>query len=237
MSFLWRNVDGLIAMQDYIEQLKDCERPSYADVANKKVDQKYASVFSDPTEFIDNMKAVRKKKTTVFTIGLWPLDFESFNDWRLTSHGPKIYPEYVKMAQIEIHIIAKYRSTMFKKCSSAAHIRTGLAKALAQVCKPTSFDGPLKKGGKTQKTPVRRFIYADKLACDAPTTNDAPEVDVVDLKQNRDRLRKSEGMAAEAISLLKKIEYFKGAAAVPGSSKMDTSVSKAVTRLRKVRRL
>ena len=79
MSFLWRNVDGLIAMQDYIEQLKDCERPSYADVANKKVDQKYASVFSDPTEFIDNMKAVRKKKTTVFTIGLWPLDFESYN--------------------------------------------------------------------------------------------------------------------------------------------------------------
>ena len=41
-------------------------------------------------------------------------------------------------------------------------------------------------------------------------------------------------MATEAINLLKKIKYFKGSAAVPESSKMDTPVARAITCLCKV---
>jgi len=41
-------------------------------------------------------------------------------------------------------------------------------------------------------------------------------------------------MAADAVALLKKIENFKGSAAIPGSKKIDRNVASAVTRLWKV---
>ena len=144
MSFLWRNVDSLIGMQDYIEQQINWEHPSYADIANNKADQKFRKLFSNPEELIKKMKDMRKKKTAILTIGLWPLKFESYNNWWITSYGPKIFPKYIKMAQIEIYIIGEYRKLMFEKCLSAVHICTG----------PTSLEVSLKKGGKMQKKPV-----------------------------------------------------------------------------------
>jgi len=223
-------------MQHYMAQI-DSQRPLYADIVKKAVDKKFKKAFNEPAEFVTKMKESRRKNSSVFTLGLWPLDVVSYNDWRESSHSGKSYPEYVAMARIERDIVAEYRPLLFKKCTAAAFIRMGLASALNEACKVKAWDLPNEQTGKTQKKTIRRFYYADRITCNGLSLSEAPKVNVVDLKQSREREAKSKKLAAEAVAILKKIENFKGSAAAPGSNRIDEGVSDAITRLHEVRSL
>jgi len=122
-------------MEAYLERI-DCERPLYADVVHKKVDE----AFDDAPELVKRMKDSRKKNSQIVTLGLWPLDVVSYNDWRQSTHAPKIYSEWVAMARIEILIVDEYRASMFEECDAAAFIRLGLAQALTEACKPKQWE-------------------------------------------------------------------------------------------------
>jgi hypothetical protein len=222
-------------MQDYLEDI-NCKRPLYADLAHKEVDERFHA-FSDAADIVARMKDSRKKNSTILTMGLWPLDFVSINDWRQSTHGPRVFAEYVAMARIEICLVEEYRASMFQDCKPAAYIRSGLASALAAACKsmPWEVENPLT--GKLEKRSIRRFKYVDKIPCDVPSLSTAPEVDVVDLKQTRERLARTDALAADAVGLLKKLENFKGSAAAPNSKLLDLDVSIAITSLKRVRRL
>lgn len=220
-------------MQAYLDTI-DCERPSYNEIAHNKLDPKYNPNFGNTKEFIANMSASRKKNATIVSIGFWALDFVSYSDWRQSTHAGKTFPEFVSMACIEHNVVYRYRPIMFKECLASAHIRTALAEALGEACKPQLFETGKKKAGKKQKSASRRFFYPDKLACEPPSK---VTIDVVQLKQTRERVLKFESLNTEAAALLRKIENFKGSSAAPNSKEIDKGVSKAITRLRDVRYL
>lgn len=219
-------------MQDYLVHL-DSDRPAYADVVHKRLDPKFNNY--DTTELVARMKESRKRNSTIVTIGLWPLDFVSYHDWRHSTHASKIFAEYVTMARIEMAIVEDYRASMFKKCAASLFIRTGLASALAEACKPKAWEVTDPVSGKKETKTMRRFVYVDKVPSKGPPLSKAPKVNVVDLKQYRDRELKAQKMAADTVALLKRIENFKGSAAAPNSKKIDPGVARAVTALQRVR--
>jgi hypothetical protein len=219
-------------MQSYIEQI-DCERPTYTEVVKKQVDRKFNNAYIDAPDLLKRMRDSRKKNADVVTIGLWPLDFVSYDDWRQTTHAKKKFPEYVTMARIEVTIVDGYRSKMLKKCPASAYIRINLASALADACKATAWQVQNADTGKMEKKTLRRFAYVDKIACKEPST--FPKVNVVDLKESRQRVANAESLATEAAALLKKVENFRGSSAIPGSKMIDKGVSDAITTLREVR--
>jgi len=220
-------------MQAYMEQV-ECECPVYGDITSGKVDEKFNRAFDDSMDLITWMKDYCKKNSTIVMIGLWPLDFVSYNDWRQSTHVRKLFPEYVMMARIEMHIVGEYHVDMFQECPAAAYIWLGLASTLREACKAKAWDLLNAKTGKMEKKMVGPFVYVDHIRCNGAAASGPPKVNVVDLKQNQKRVEREESLAAETIALLKKIENFRGSMAAPGSNKIDKGVAEAVTYLHKV---
>ena len=206
----------------------------YNDVVHKKVDEKFTKCFIDSPDIVANMKNSKKAKATVITCGLWPLDVISHSDWRQSTHAGKTYAEWVSMARMEIQLVQTYRATLLRQCPAALFIRIGLAKALEEACNITPWEVKDETTGTTVKKHVRRFVYADKVPSEGTTISQAPKVNVVELKESREREARSQSLAKEAGALLKKIEHFKGSSAAPGSRKIDEGVSQAIRRLRAV---
>jgi len=79
-------------MQAYMEQV-ECEHPVYGDITSGKVNEKFDRAFDDSMDLVMWMKDYHKKNSTIVMIGLWPLDFVSYNDWQQSTHAGKLFPK------------------------------------------------------------------------------------------------------------------------------------------------
>ena len=156
------------------------------------------------------------------------------NDWRKLTHANKVCTEYIDMAHMEMQIIDKYCATMFTDCLALAYICSALASSLSKFYKVKPLEVMNEISSRCEMKMLHQFFYADKILCDSPTDRKAPTVNIVDLKQSQEWAVCAEAMAAEDAALLKKVESFRGCVAMPGSKKMDSSISKLITLLKKV---
>jgi hypothetical protein len=221
-------------MQNYIDSNPIPLRPSFGDIRTKKARQKFPSAFTDDAELIKTMKAVKHKHSGVLTTGLWPLDTVSCFGWRDTTRNPKAaFTEHISMAKIEMSIVSSYRAKLLKNCPEAAFIRTNIATALSDACKFRSCMTINPRTKKPEAHQARKFTYADKVHF-APALASTPPVDVHLLKSRRQASARSSALTTEAVSMLKRLESLKAAAAVPDSKKVDPQIYEAVTNLQTV---
>jgi hypothetical protein len=207
-------------------------RPVYNEVSTAKAKSEYEDAYGNTDDLLKSMKEAKSKKTG--TLGLWPLDAHSYNDWRTTSHVKKVFTDYIVMARIEISIVNSYRPALIQNCPAAAFIRVSLASLLSDVCNIRAWSGINPDTNQREKRQVRRFIYADKITCDLPSAPQPPPVDVLDLKLKRQRASRSKALAADAVAILKKVEALRAAAATPKGKELDRTVAKAVKSLKNV---
>lgn len=163
MFFIWKHLDLFVAMQQYLSTIASIDRPSFKDVIGSKCQDDYPAAFNDDvTDTFNTMTKVKSSSTGVITTGLWPLDHESYYDWRHTSHKKSVWKQWIHMARIEKIIVNRYRAKMLRKCPPSAVIRDKLQSLLSPLCTPNIVPSRSKPAsGETQ--PQSNFYWPDKV--------------------------------------------------------------------------
>lgn len=224
-------------MQQYLTSIKSIERPTFKDVSGSKIQDDFPGVFSeDTTETFNAMTKVKSSTKGVITTGLWPLDHESYYDWRHTTHKQSIWKQWIHMARIEKTIVSSYRAKMIRKCPSSRLIRDKLQVLLSPHCKPTITSSLTRPDGGSKTT----FSWPDHIKVDvevskptgaAATSSEARKgpqaiiavddhdhshVDVQEVKSEQIRHEETNAMLADVTAIFKRLHATKAGLAVRG---------------------
>ena len=224
-------------MQQYLTSIKSIERPSFKDLSGVKGQDLYPGAYKeDTTETFNAMTKVKSSSNGVVTTGLWPLDHESYYDWRHSSHKHSVWKQWIFMARVEKIIIARYRAKMFRNCPSSALIRDQLEVLLSPQCTPTIVSSRSPTDS-VNTLPQSKFYWPDNIKVEhAPepekesshsTTSrkgqNAPAascvqkaVDVQEVKSEQLRQEESQGMVADITAIFKRLHSAQAGLAVPG---------------------
>jgi hypothetical protein len=142
--------------------------------------------------------------------------------------------DYLRMAKIEKSIVDEYRPSLLSDCPAAAFIRSQVAEYLEDACKSRPHPIFNTEKGKKEWKKSRKFTFADQLKLDTDDCSEELSVDVEALKVKLRESSLADTLTTEAISVLKKVEALKGAAAFPNSRNIDGRISEAVTNLKAV---
>jgi hypothetical protein len=155
-------------MQQYLTTIGTIERPPFKDVMSTRSHADWPAAFkSETTETYNLMAKVKSSSAGAITTGLWPLDHESYYDWRHTSHKKEVWKQWIYMARIEEIIVKQYRARMFRKCSASAFIRNELATALSPFC--TSSIVPARsRSQSSESSSVTQFHWPDNITIVIP---------------------------------------------------------------------
>ena len=154
-------------MQQYLTFAGSIERPTFKDINTAKSQDEYPGAYrTEITETFNTMSKVKSPNSGVITTGLWPLDHESYYDWRHSTHKKSIWTQWIYMARIEKIIVERYRPRMLRKCPASALIRDTLASELSPLCSMMIVAIP--KGKKGEKIPEKKFYWPDNIKVGPP---------------------------------------------------------------------
>ncbi|KIL64798.1 hypothetical protein M378DRAFT_178584 [Amanita muscaria Koide BX008] len=238
ISFVWRHLDAFISMQEYLEEHPPPERPSILLLKPKKCDDQYKFAFDAQDEDL-LIKTLKKMKTAKadapISSSLWPLDFQGHSDWReSTQNNLQLMKDFIHMAKIEIHLIAKYRADFIKQCPAAAYIRHAIKNALKPMSKKSLTKTRNATTGKAEIRQDQEFHFPDMIPTPFTDEQTPPTFDVVLIKAKRRRNARAKTMVKAAQTACKRIESLTCAIAAPNSKSIDSGVASNVSDLSQI---
>lgn len=256
--FIWKHLDLFIAMQQYLTFIPSIDRPSFKDINTTKCQEDFPRAFrTDTTETYNAMSKMKSTNSGVITTGLWPLDHESYYDWRQTTHKKSVWTQWIYMARIEKILVDRYRVKMIRKSPHTALIRDTLASLLSPLCNMATLT--LTKPRQGDKAPEKKFYWPDNIKVE-PKQAQAPQpagdgeqatvdpkaapgtvpmkvgdpIDVDNLRSQQLRKEETEAMVAEITSIFKKLHSTKAGLAIRGQQGFRESIVEKLDDLEEV---
>jgi hypothetical protein len=245
-------------MQQYLTFNPPVNRPSFKEITTSQCEEDFPAAFTtDTTETYNAMSKMKSSKSGVITTGLWPLDHESYYDWRQTTHKKSVWTQWIYMARIETIAVGRYRAKMLRKCRPAALIRDTLAALLSPLCSTSTLN--LTKPKQGDKSPEKKFYWPDNIKVEpqqATATQPADKggkatvdptgapgkvpgkaadtIDVDELTAQQSRMEETNAMVAEITAIFRKLHSTKAGLAIRGQQGFHRSVLEKLNELEEV---